>query len=343
MAYDASSTHRMLGVIDGLDRPQMFLLDTFFPELVLFDTETIDFDLLDRAQGLAPFVSPYVPGKAEKGRGYETRSYEPAYVKPKNQIDPKLPLKRRPGEAFGGTLSAGERRELAAAQLQADHMVKIMRRKEWMAAQALQTGSVIVTGEDFPAQTISFGRDAGLTLTLSGGARWGETDVSPHDDLDAWCDTVANKSGAAVTDVVLDPKAKALLFADPKFSAALDNRRQDGGVMQLGVQPSGQDMWARYLGNLGGLDYWMYQQPYTDDAGSAAFLMPDNSVILGSRQIEGYQAQGAILDPNSDFQALEFFPRRFIPDDPAIEHLMTQSAPLPVPARPNASMFITVR
>lgn len=76
--------------------------------------------------------------------------------------------------------------------------------------------------------------------------------------------------------------------------------------------------------------------------GGSADRKPLNGVIFASRQIEGYQAHGAILDPEADYVAAEFWPKDWIEKDPAQEFVMTQSAPLVIPARPNASSFVTV-
>lgn len=110
-----SSTDELLGIIEALDRPRAFLLDTFFKNEKTFDTQTINLDELDRAQQLAPFVSPSVAGKIQRNRGMETRTFTPAYVKPKHAIDPAKTLQRRAGERFAGELSPAARRDLIRA------------------------------------------------------------------------------------------------------------------------------------------------------------------------------------------------------------------------------------
>ena len=130
----------------------------------------------------------------------------------------------------------------------------------------------------------------------------------------------------------------------PDFRAALDNRRQMGGEMQLGAHASGgQGMPGRYVGSIDGVDYYTYQQPYTADDGTPAKMLADGSVIFGSRgQVEGYQAHGAIKDGKAGYQAFEFWPKNWIDEDPSLEFVMTQSAPLVVPARPNAIGYAKV-
>lgn len=342
MPTDLYTTRTLVRVLNGLDEPQTFLLDRFFPEMVLFNTERIDFDVLDRAQGLAPFVSPLAKGTAQKLAGYTTDSFTPAYVKPKSVVDPDKPLKRRPGEQFGGELSPQQRRDAMIADILNDHRNRIRRRKEWMAAKVLATGALTVVGEDYPSATVSFGRDAALTVALLTTSRWGESGVSPMDDIESWAELVASKSGAMSTDVVMDPKAWGLARADTKFKEALDNRRQMTGSVELGPTVRGEGAYGTYVGSIGPFDFWVYQQPYTDENGTAQNMLPDYSVILGSPQIEGYQAQGAIRDPRAGYQALEIFPKNWIEEDPPAEFVMSQSAPLVVPARPNATFYAKV-
>lgn len=343
---DSYTTRTLVRVLDGLDRPQSFLLDMFFPEIATFDTETIDFDLLDRAQGLAPFVSPLVRGTPMKARGYTTKTFTPAYVKPKHELNPTRPLKRRPGERFAGDMSPDARRDAILAELLEHQREVIIRRKEWMASVALRTGAVTVAGEGYPTQSVGFGRAGGLTVALLTTARWGESGVEPLDDIETWADLVATTSGARPTQVVMDPKAWSLARKSTRMKEAIDYRYARPNDVEMGPTGRGVDNWATYVGSVGEFDFWVYSQPYTDAAGAAQNMMPAHTVILaaaGDSGIAGYQAQGAIRDPRAGYMAMEIYPKTWIDDDPATEWVMSQSAPLVVPARPNASLCATVR
>lgn len=344
---DLFTTRVLQAVLSGLDRPQSFLLDTFFPDLALFDTEKVDFDKLDRALGLAPFCSPLVRGTPVKARGFTTDSFTPAYVKPKNDLDPSRPLRRRPGERTGGEMSAGARRDAILVDLLEDQRSQIIRRKEWMASAVLRTGAVTVVGDDFPAQSVDFGRDAGLTVALTGATRWGEAGVSPFDDIQTWADAVALASGASATTIVLDPKSWALARLDPQIDKILDYRFVRPTRMEMGPLARGEGRWATYVGSAGQFDFWVYSQPYVDVDGTAGNMMPDHTVIMAAPGVDagvgGYQAQGAIKDGRAGHQAMEIFPKSWIDEDPPTEWVMSQSAPLVVPARPDASFCATVR
>jgi hypothetical protein len=99
--------------------------------------------------------------------------------------------------------------------------------------QILRTGAVTVSGEDYETQVVDFSRDAALTITLSGGSRWGQTGVSPRKNLNTWSALVASKSGANPTQVVMDPLAAELFTSDSDVRTILDNRRQAGGELEL--------------------------------------------------------------------------------------------------------------
>jgi hypothetical protein len=68
--------------------------------------------------------------------------------------------------------------------------------------------------------------------------------------------------------------------------------------------------------------------------------MPDNTVI-GVGAVGGVRAYGAILD-FEQFNAVEVFWKTWRENDPSVEYLMCQSAPILVPTRINASMRATV-
>ena len=160
-------TETLVGVVNGLDPFTPFLLMMFFPEVITFDSSSIDIDVVAPDMRLAPFVSPMVAGKADTANGYSTRKFKPAYLKPKNIIDPEQVITRQAGEKIGGGVSNGNRRDAIIAFNLLNQRNKIMRRLEWMAAQALLSGTVTVEGEDYPTVVVDFQRTAGnLTHVL---------------------------------------------------------------------------------------------------------------------------------------------------------------------------------
>lgn len=338
------SSRQLIKVLDDLVTPHTFLLDRYFPEIHNFDDEKIDFDVVTKGKKLAPFVSPVVQGQVRTDRGFTTTTFEPAYVKPKHVVDPTKPFKRRAGERIGGDMSPMARHDAAIAQLLGDERDEILRRLEWMAAQSLVYGKYTVEGENYPKTELDFGRPAGHSLQLLTTARWGETGVKPLDDIEAWATTVSNASGAVIRDVIFDPLAWQLARTNQEFLDALDNRRQASGSVELGpIQVPRSLTSARHVGMIGDFDLWVYNDIYEDEDGNQQKMIPDYSVILAGPDLEGVRAFGAIRDPKAGFQSVDIWPKTWLQEDPAVEYLMCQSAPLIIPSRPAATFRAFVR
>lgn len=337
-------TLELAGMTEALDTPVKFIFDNFFnTSTITFETEEILFDKVSQSRRIAPYVSPFVPGKPQTLRGGTARTFRPAYVKPKAPISPNAVIKRRPGEAPLGSLSLNERFNRIVLQELADQDAQIARREEQMAVEIMRTGKVIVESEGFPRMEVDYGRPAGHTVALTTTARWGETGVTPYDNIKAWAETVHTNSGTHPGKVIMDPKAAGLFLADESLTKILDNRRQASGSFELGGQVSGaQGVEAVFIGSIGQFEFWQYQAIYQLDNGTLGKVMPDYTVLMGSSGIEGHACYGAIMDLES-MQATERFSKMWIEKDPSVAMLMTQSAPLPVPARVEASFAATVR
>lgn len=221
-----------------------------------------------------------------------------------------------------------------------DHIAMIRRRKEVMAGEALVSGTVTIAGDGYPSQVVNFGRAGGHSIDLSGGAaEWGDGGVSPVANIETWSETVLKGSGAGVTDVVFTPGAWSLFRADTAFEKAVDLRRAGSDTVDFSAKVS---TGLNYMGQMGQRRLWLYYDWYVNDAGTEVPIIADNRVILGSASIEGAQIHGAIKDHEAGYQATEFWPKSWVTPDPSVRYLMTQSAPLVAPFRPNASLCAIV-
>ena len=349
--YTTASINR---VIENARPPGSFLLDQFFPGVQTEPgSEEIHFDLTDSKPILAPFVSPLSQGKVIENEGYETKSFKPAYVKPKFRINPNDPIKRAPGERIGGSLSPAQRQGMIMAQNVRRGLDMMARRENVMASEALRLGTVTVVGENYPTKGGNFGRHSNLTKALLTTARWGESGVRPLRNLEDWAGEMTTIGGVSADIVVMDTKASQLLRDDPEYDKLVDRDAtrwketlRDGPVT-IGVGNAA----ATFIGKLGQFELWQYNEPYMNDAGSVVNVLPDYTVIMGSRGparngvdgLEGTRCYGSIFDEKANWQAERFFGKSWLEEDPAVRWMLFQSAPLVVPYRPNASMCVTVR
>jgi hypothetical protein len=346
MSIDIFNTHVLTKVVEKLERPSSFLLDVFFGQEQTEDSEEIHFDIDKSKPKLTPFVSPLVAGKVVDDEGFTTKSFKPAYAKDKRRFDPNRPFKRLIGEKIGGTLSPQQRLEANINRTLSKQLENLTRREEVMASEALRTGRITVTGDEYPTVVVDFQRDPSLTVGLVGSSRWGEAGVNALDNLEDWVARIQEKSGAVGRTVIMDALAWRVFKADPKVEKLLDIRRlRDAADLALGPIAFGQgnDL-ARYVGTIGDLDFWVYNDRYVDDNDAVQKLLPDYTVLIGSpTQLEGTRCYGAIQDEKAGYRAQRFFSKSWLEEDPAVRWLLLQSAPLIVPYRPNASFCATVR
>lgn len=340
---DRFSTEYLMGVVEDLKRPPRFFLDRYFPRLETFGTEAIDFDVVDRKRRVAPLVSPLSPAKLTDQVGRTVKSLAPAYTKDKRVFDASRGFKRAVGEKIGGSVTPAQRIDVAVAGELADQIDMLTRRQEVMAAEALRTGKIVLTGEKYPSQTVDFQRDATLSpAALSGGNLWSATSTSkPLDNLRTWALLMLKKSGVFGTDVVMAVDVfQAFINTDQvKTRWQALNANQLGTAITLGAP---QVEGAVYMGSIDGFNIFVYAGWYIDETDTEYEIHPSNWLTMTAPQaVEGVRAFGAIKDVEAPIEA-EYYPKSWTEQDPSVRYIMLQSAPLMVPVRPNASLGVKV-
>lgn len=337
---DLFSSNVLTAVVNSLlTNPTLFLLNAFFSTTQTETSEEIHFDVEDDVMGLAPFVSPVVEGQVMTEHGFTTKTFKPAYIKPKRAFDASRALKRSAGEPIGGNLSPEQRiQRLVANHLMYDR-TSIDRRLEWMASSVLRTGAVTISGDKYQTTSVSFGRDAALTITLGAGSKWSDAGIKPLDNLQTWADLIVQKSGSRAGNVIMDLDAWKVFRADASVEKRLDIQRA------MTQTPSMTQDAARRgpirQGSVDGFDIWTYQEYYKAESNGAITPFLPSGTVLMVGDIQGVQAFGAIQDMES-LQAVQYFSKSWLENDPSRRFIMTQSAPLVVPYRPNASLCATV-
>lgn len=332
------STTELLDATRELDPFMPFLVNLMCPGVALFGTQEIAFDAWSDDMKLAPFVSPYVPGQVSQQPGGEVRKFQAPYLKPKDVVDPTRVLVRRPGEMIGGNLTPAQRADAIRLDILDQHRQKIRRREEWMAAQFLLTGKITVSGPRYPTAILDFRRDANHTIDISGGtAAWNQGTAKPVEDLEDWFAMLESPA----THVIFGRSAFRRALENPAFKDLVDSRR--GSDTELEMAPAHMD--ASYRGRFGGAgpEIWTYTGYYKDASGNKVLFIPDDHVVVVSAAgARGLRAYGAILDATANYQEAEIYPKNFVTDDPGQEFIMSQSAPLTVFRRPDATLAAKV-
>jgi len=340
--FDIYSTVELAAVIDLTLKPTSFITNYFFPKIQLFERREVAFDKIIAPRRLAPFVSPYVEGRAVHTRGFQTNTFTPAYVKPKRALVPSDTTSRMAGEALMGSMSPAERRDMRVATDLALSIQEIDNRVEWMCAQALIYGTVTIAGEDYPTQVVDFGRLPTHQIALAGPNLWSASTSNPRNDLEVWAQTVAMDMGGTVTDIILGSAAWIALCQNQDFATLYKNFVNMGGPMPTLLPGVLDNDMKTYRGQFGAFRLWTYNGFYTDDNGvQQTYIDPKDVILVAKQELNGIQAYGAIMDVESLMPA-KYFPKMWVQKDPSTVLTMVQSAPLMIPTNTASTFRATV-
>lgn len=337
--FDVSNLHE---TAHTLKTPPLFLLNNFFPTPRTFPGVHVEIDRSEDSNQTAPLVSPMAKGKILEDKAYQSFMVKPGYYKPKGKFNPEQAITRLAGEDMRKPLTAEGRRARILAEMQKKQVVSIQRALEVQAAEVLVTGKVVLESEDFPKQQIDFQRDAALTASL-GSDYWGTVSADVGSDITMMCDLMEEKGSAAVTDIIMNPTTWAAMRKDKDYiSDRVDPRRGGDSTLDLGTR-TGK---VNFIGRDGDVNIWTYNDSYTDASGVVRKYIPDGKVVfISAPLIEGRQYFAQVQDEDAfsaGIQEAMFFPKSWKEEDPACRMVMTQSAPLVGPLRPNATACLTV-
>lgn len=345
MTIPISQTVDLTDLVEELKTPRSALLDRYFPTTSTFGTEVVQVDVEKGRRTIAPLVSPRVPGRPQARAGHQTNLIKPAYVKPKVAFDPDTtPVERQLGEPIGGNLSPEERHDRALLREMEAQDRQLIRREELMAAEALRTGKLTLVGEDYPATTVDFQRDASLSVAaLAGGELWSAATPKIAAKLEALAKLARKISGVNPIDVIMGEDAFGAFIEDAGVKGELDNRNITGSSLAPGIEVSEG---LTFQGVFRRRNIFTYSGWYVDPADNTEKEIWPAKVITmaspGEQGIKGRRFYGAIKDPAARFAQVRSFVKMWTENDPAVTWLMTQSAPLVAPLRPDASLSVQV-
>jgi hypothetical protein len=317
----------------------------WFPREMTFDTMDIQFDQVVDMRYMAPFVAPNVQGQVMREVGHTAKTFRPAYIKAKHPITPGRALPRLAGEALTGELSPQQRLDALVAENMRMEREAIERRWEWMAAKAIIDGQVTVSGENYPSVTVAFGRHANLSDTKLTTERWSQSTSTPLADIDEMRTEVFTRARSSINRLTFGTDAWTYFsqHADVVDLLSTQKRGSDTDFSLVSPDPGPFEFMGilQGPGGIGRLELYRYHDQYDADDGTATDVLDTNTVVGTGPGIQGVRCYGAIMDLDA-LMPLSIFPKMWKEQDPSVLYTMAQSAPLMVPAQPNASFKIKV-
>ncbi len=97
------------------------------------------------------------------------------------------------------------------------------------------------------------------------------------------------------------------------------------------------------LNGAGRIEAWVNSSKFIDPETNAEdFYLQQNTVVGVSDGVQGIRAFGAIMDKGAGYKPLTVFSKNWENEDPSVEYLLSQSAPLMVPKQPDATYSLLV-
>jgi hypothetical protein len=346
--YDTTA---LLGVMRDnsmMQPPSNYWLSLGYTSVIQFDTEEVEFSKIQENRKIAPLVVPTSQGVPIYSSAEERGSIKPAYVKPKDAVSASRVIRRVAGfgELNNSAPMTPQMRYMAiVADILRQHRSAFERRWEWMAAEATIKGRVILEDDNYPRKVVDFKRDAGHTVELTAGNRWGDAGVSITGLIEGWKKMMRRaKHGGAANRITVGYEAWELMRQDPEIRDLLKTDyapNQKGGMdLNFGVM---EGLEVEYVGKLNGTtEVYVYSDYFEEADGSSTDFMSPKDIVMTSPSMSGVRCFGAIQDVEAGFAPLAIFPKMWNSKDPSATLIMSQSAPLMVPLNPNATLRATV-
>lgn len=343
---DLYTLYELIRVVETIVVPKTHFLDTYFKVEHLSDKLEIYFDDVFEGQvTLAPFVIPTSAGKPQNREDYRTKSFMPAYVKPLDNILPGESMTRMAGEVFGGEMTAMDRHERRILTALARQKLQIVQRWEWMAQMAIINSQMTISGDNYPTRLIDFGRSGNNTKVVSlPAAKWSNVDHDIKGDLEEWSKTGSLKCGTPLTDVYVSQELWKHMRANKGVKEEMDLTTRNTSTVVGSPTAHDPQNPVIFKGYLGEFAIYVHNGSYRDvDGVTYRYLAADEICMVapvgvtGTEGVYGVRGFGLIQDKKAGLQALPIFPKVHEQDEPSLDQVISQSAPLMFPGRPDGT------
>lgn len=333
-------------LVERIPRTHTFLRDTFFRNVETFVTESIEVDFKKGNRKLAPFVHPKIGGKTVANEGYQTTKYTPPLMAPNTITTAGDLMNRLAGEnPYSGKTPADRAVEKLGKDMEKLEEM-ITRREEWMAAQAIFTGTIPIKAEGLDEE-INFNFTNKVTLSTK---KWNTKDADPIADIKSWRKKV-QETGSVNCDIcIMSSDVVDIFVKNETVQKELDVKGYNLAKIEPKELPNG----ATYVGTIPGLglDIYEYNEMYLDDFTNPEEqkvmpLVPEKTVALLSTAAEYSRYYGAVTILDEDTKEFvtvegEMVPETWTKRSPARRFLQLNSRFLPVPHEVDSWLVATV-
>ena len=305
------------------------ILTKFFSKFYQSPTDSIAYEKIYSNRGTAPLVISNAVGVATKRSKSEIIAYPTAYVKLRDTIETSVVMSRTAGEALLGSLTPQERMDINLRELGLEHVLRIRRLQEAMAAEILLTGKLVLEGDYFPKTTLDFQRDPAKTVVLTGTKLWNTATATPMADLESWISSSKRVIKAVVFSQVawdnFKKDAKFLQYSNKNYAGEVSAFAKS--IIQFDDTAENDIVFVGMLPN-SGVNLFVYKGSYTKLDGTDSDYIPQGSLVGIPSPDLGVEAYGAIKDFEASYAAVPHFHKVWSDKDVGAPIMLTQSAPV---------------
>ena len=248
-------------------------------------------------------------------------------------------INRQPGENLYSERTPAQRAIIKMRDDFTELRDGIIRREEWMCAQTMLGGKIMVVGKGV-ADVIDFGFTNKIDISKDAKQKWkGGSAQSKYDNLVEWHERVQKEGFTNCNVCIMASDVAAEFIKDESIQKMLDVKNYALAV----IRPEKKENNVTYIGTIHelGLDIYKYNEWYLDNWTNPAKpvqlpMVPSGTLLLASTNARYSRLYGAInrLDQKTEkWETVEgtLVPDTFIKKRPDRRFLSLQSAPIPVP------------
>lgn len=329
-AFEPRALQRMIEI---RSRPYNWYASRYFGAAQgVHGVRLVELDVLVGGKKMAPIQRPTDRSRLMARDAAASHLIKLPYMKPGRATTAEEIINRR---AVGSHLYA-ERDLVGAAQRQIGRDIEdlddmIERRKEYMAAQTVQTGiTPLVSLDENGVKSISaevvWGTPAANLVTLTGTDLWTNAASDPLGNLEDWGALIVEGAQASATFATVGYNVGKALRKHAELLKLLDNQEVKAGNLELRAASIDG---IRYLGNLGGIDFYEDRRTYVNDLGVSTYYTPPDRLVLGASNAENRWHYGPISDLKCPTPLTERWVKQWEVEEPSQRYVAVHSAPLP--------------
>lgn len=318
----------MLGVMQKMQEPANYFLNTFSEDADPIDQETIDLDKESEKRSTAPYVNPLDEATKVALAGYNTHTLKLPYQCEQVVITPKDLQSREAGTTIYDPLGTyGQRAEKMAGKALKTLERRFANSEELALAKGLTTGKIPIVGPKINAE-LDLKMPAANIVTLTGQDLWNDyTAANPIENLRTWKRVPQDSGGRLSTKAIMGAYAAKDFLNCAKLASKLDNRRIIRGEISIKQLA---DQYIEYLGIIDEIDIFVNHAKYIDTAGVEQYFMPPTKVLMAPEKSRVVRHYGPVYNLKN-MMVVKRYPSSWVREDGKARIVQLETSCLPIP------------